>query len=356
MAGVIGKGLTSESGSGQISYGTRARVSLQGPFQFFVPSENRGALFYGKSTVLVGKNCNFTLQMPTIALTCSDGEFGVDLDRSGDGWIHVFRGEATLWLHDSGVETTRKIVLGESESVQIGQRGGGCVATVIHDARLAASLASRLPPRMPRQESAAFAERKATDRLPAQTPPQAALARKQDISRPPGTAANTAAASEGGTSAMLILVSMPGSPSGAAGPTCRTFSTRFSLAQLAPRVNPSALVPGTSMLHLRFVAQGVVITAMRLNGQEVPLPEQRSDGAVRQVGAVMIRDGFVGGNRTDVLELDVRSHAARDRLLEAPVFGANPPVVVTAEVWTRNESMPAPPQASSAEGKAKRAK
>ena len=151
-ADMIGKGLVLESGARQFAYGTGTKVAWQGPFKFAVPSANSGALFYGKSTVSVTTDSPFSLQMPGTLLACSGGEFGVDLDRAGKGWIQVFRGGATLWLPDSGgLDATKKITLGENESVRVRLGDNGCTATVIHDAGLAAALAKRMPPRLPRQ-------------------------------------------------------------------------------------------------------------------------------------------------------------------------------------------------------------
>ena len=95
---MIGNGDISESESQQFAYRTGTKVSLRAPFKFGVPSANSGALFYGKSTVYVTTGSPFRLTMPNTKLTCSGGEFGVDIDRSGEGWIQVFRGGATLWV------------------------------------------------------------------------------------------------------------------------------------------------------------------------------------------------------------------------------------------------------------------
>ena len=154
-AQIIGTGPIVGSGARQFVYRTGTKVALQGPFKFGPTSADSGALFYGKSTIYVTTDSPFRLKMPNLMLICAGGEFGVDIDRSGNGWIQVFRGGMTLWLPSSEVlETTGKIALAENESVCIRQRdgGGGGIATVIHDASLAASLASRMPPRWPRQD------------------------------------------------------------------------------------------------------------------------------------------------------------------------------------------------------------
>ena len=71
---------------------------------------------------------------------------------------------------------------------------------------------------------------------------------------------------------------------------------------------------------------------MRLNGKDVPLPAQRLDGAVEQIGAVVIREGFVRGDRTNVLQIDMRKYGTRAR----PAPGhtrPRRPVLVTADIF-----------------------
>ena len=185
-ADMIGNGSISESGAQQFAYGTGTKVSLRAPFKFGVPSANSGALFYGKSTVYVTTGSPFSLTMPNTMLTCSGGEFGLEIDRSGEGWIQVFRGGATLWVPNSDVEARQKIVLGENESVRIRQGDGRCMATVIHDADLAASLAARMPPRLPPQDGG-------------KEPSPAALAWKPNATALKGSAAALPVAAETGT-------------------------------------------------------------------------------------------------------------------------------------------------------------
>ena len=99
---MIGQGIISEAGVRQFAYGTGTKVVLQAPFKFGVPNAKGGALYYGKSTVLVSGDSPFNLEMRGTVLTCSEGQYGVDVDRLGEGWIQVFRGEATLVLPGSG--------------------------------------------------------------------------------------------------------------------------------------------------------------------------------------------------------------------------------------------------------------
>ncbi len=334
-ADMIGNGSISESGAQQFAYGTGTKVSLRAPFKFGVPSANSGALFYGKSTVYVTTGSPFSLTMPNTMLTCSGGEFGVDIDRSGEGWIQVFRGGATLWVPNSDVEARQKIVLGENESVRIRQGDGRCMATVIHDADLAASLAARMPPRLPPQDGG-------------KEPSPAALAWKPNATALKGSAAALPVAAETGTFLLCARASTGKSPPDAPGSTNHTRGVRFSLSELLPHVNRADLVPGKCLLEVRFVARRFVVYAIRLNGKEIRLPEERFDGAVEQMGAVRIHDGFVGGDGTDVLEFDVRN-TEPGQVLPEVLDSDDGPVAARLRVFV---SKAAPPKAPSANNNA----
>ena len=269
----------------------------------------------------VEKGYNFTLSLPSIQLTCQGGEFGVELDRKGDGWIQVFAGTAAMQLLDSGGEATRvsrTISLGENESVRFRQSNGACVATVIRNAQLAVELAGRMPARLPPQNGGKEAD-------------PGRVGREQDAVAVPGNAVPRAART--GDNSSLLLVSSKTAlltrtaneqnchrPLPVVGSPCRKRTTS--------RRN---LVPGRVLLRLRFAVRRFVICAMRLNGNDVPLPEEPLAGTVRQIGAVTLPDGFLGGTGVNVVELDVRS-LEPGQVLPAELRGTDGPIVVTAEV------------------------
>jgi hypothetical protein len=325
MESLIGKEISTEmaGGGGQIAYNPGTTVSLQGPFNYRVLTDTSGAMRYGRSTVRVEKGYNFTLSLPSIEVTCQGGEFGVELDRKGDGWIQVFGGAVAVQLLDIGAEAaraTRTMSLGANESLRFRQRDGVCVATASRDAQLAASLAGRMPPRLP-------------PRLPlpsgGKEPMRVASAQEQDAVAMPGNAVPGAA--EAGDGSSLLLVSTQDGSLDPARPTSQIVTGRFSLSELAPHEKLEELVPGRKMLRLRFAARRFVISAMRLNGKSVPLPEEPLAGTVRQIGAVTLRDGFLGGNGVNILDLDVRS-LEPEHVLPAALRGTNRPIVVTAEI------------------------
>ena len=208
--------------------------------------------------------------------------------------------------------------------MQLTYCGAGCVATVIHDAGLAASLASRMPASGPRGGTAASWFLKTR------------LVAAEITKRPPAATASTAEEVATGNLSALTLISTKNVPSVAGEPPSYTVHKSFRLEQLAPRTLLSQLVPGRVALQFQFVARtAFMVCAARLNGRRVPLPEQRLDGAVRQSGAFLVEDGIVGAGGTNLLELDLRSADPRDELPEGPLTGENEPVAIIAEVWIR---------------------
>ena len=153
------------------------------------------------------------------------------------------------------------------------------------------------------------------------------------------------AASETGTLLTCVLVSTGKGPLDAPGSTNHTRGVRFSLSELMPHVNRADLVPGKCVLEVRFVARRFVVYAIRLNGKEIPLPEERFDGAVEQIGAVRIHDGFVGGDGTDVLEFDVRN-TEPGQVLPQVLDSDDGPVAARLRVFVAKAAPPNPPSAN----------
>jgi hypothetical protein len=299
---LIGRDLIAKEGFHcQLNYDEGMRVWVQGPFRYRVSSKTSGRIEYGRSTVRVAEGRDFALYMPAGELTCQGGEFGVDLDRAGEGWIHVFDGSATFWLYaDSKVAilgTNRHLSLGEGESARVRWQESSRTATVmvIHDRRLAASLASRLLPPLWPQEGGG--EPSPAETVERQGPPP--LPADADVVAD--------GASEIGAGSSSLLVSAPNSRSDAAGLKTYTRIAHFRLSELAPKAKLADLAPGRCVLELRFAAEQFVIYAIRLNGKDIPFPKEQFDGTVRQSGTMCVRDGFAGGNSVELLEIDVRA-------------------------------------------------
>ena len=337
---VTGKVLTVVSGLEELSYRAGTKVTLKGPAEFFVESGRSGDLFYGKSRVRVEKNCKFTLSTPTVVLTGADAEFGIEGDRVGDGWIQVFRGRAKLWMKAEGEEATREIVLDEHESAQLGQRGGTCIATIIHDADLAAALASRMPPREFRRDGKP---------LLAQA---AAGVRDRNAGPFSGEEVASVAATWSDNVPAPTRTSAPIAPHGVTGPTTYILRTHFT---------PSNLVPGKAAAEAgggRGLATSAVSCQHLYGPRHSPERQGYSDSraklryAVRQVGLLSISEGIVEGINT--LEFEVRSSDPRDVLPEGVLSGKDPPITVVGAVWTRPSSpakMPPPNRPNVKEGR-----
>ena len=108
------------SGLLEITYGSGAKVVLEGPVIYQVASPNHGYLRQGKLTVYVPRKGSgvggrgsgagqggsppsidaplFTLHAPNVVLTDRGGKLGIWVDRSGDSHTYVFDGRADLQL------------------------------------------------------------------------------------------------------------------------------------------------------------------------------------------------------------------------------------------------------------------
>ena len=69
---------------------------------------------------------------------------------------------------------------------------------------------------------------------------------------------------------------------------------------------------------------------------------QSHDGAVCQIGALVIRDGFFGGDRPNHLELDLHSADPRDFLPDGQLAAKDAPVAFSIEVWAPPSAIKSP--------------
>ena len=149
-----------------------------------------------------------------------------------------------------------------------------------------------------------------------------------------GAAPGPTGSSGGGVSASATIPVAWGLPTSSVGDGS-TAPRRLQPGSVLPQ--RCAGGPGAGKEHpARAVCRGALIVhAVRLNGRDLPLPAQGLDGAVRQVGALVIHDGFVGGKGTNVLELDISSKDRRDMPPVEPISAARPPLELSVEVWTQ---------------------
>ena len=193
------------------------------------------------------------------------------------------------------IRTTRTMSLGEGESLRFRRRDGACVATVIHDGRLAVELASRMPPRLPPQNGG---RRRRNSRRPG----------NKTALRMPGNA--LPAASGAGDDSSLAAASTQDGPFDAARP-----ETQIGIAGFTLSARGAALQAGRSRTRQVRVATAIRRTpvcdfahAPQWQGHSIAR-RSRFDGTVGQISAVTLRDGFLGGNGVNVLEFDVRARS-----------------------------------------------
>lgn len=124
---------TLSSGLMEITYGTGAKVILQGPVTYEVKSKNGGFLSIGKLTgkVEVKTAKGFSIRTPTATVTDLGTEFGVEVDKRGVTTSHVFRGLVRIQrLADDGKPEGDGQLLRENESARVERSGQGRIVVV----------------------------------------------------------------------------------------------------------------------------------------------------------------------------------------------------------------------------------
>jgi hypothetical protein len=141
------------SGLMEIAYDSGANVILEGPVTYVVDSPAGGYLSLGKLTAQLEKksevggqrsesadqqteiiNHQFAVRTPTAIVTDLGTEFGVEVDKTGRTFSHVFRGVVRLETTHAGPAGTAVRVLHENESARVETRrdadGNDAMATV----------------------------------------------------------------------------------------------------------------------------------------------------------------------------------------------------------------------------------
>ena len=124
---LLGRKYAMASGLMEITYGTGAKVILQGPVTYEVESKNGGFLPIGKLTGKVENDTakGFTVRTPTAIVTDLGTEFGIEVNKAGDTTSHVFRGsvEVQVVAADGKVEGNAQ-VLHENQSARVENNDG----------------------------------------------------------------------------------------------------------------------------------------------------------------------------------------------------------------------------------------
>jgi len=123
----LGRKYALESGLIEITYGTGAKVILQGPVTYEVESKNGGFLPVGKLTGKVEAETakGFAVRTPTAVVTDLGTEFGVAVDKAGATTSHVFRGAVQVRAVSSdGKPEGKTVVLRRNQSARVESRDG----------------------------------------------------------------------------------------------------------------------------------------------------------------------------------------------------------------------------------------
>jgi hypothetical protein len=145
----LGDTLAIRSGLLEITYGTGARVILQGPVTYEVESSVGGYLAVGKLTAKLERksevrgqrsepanqkseiaNQTFVVRTPTALVTDLGTEFGVEVDKHGDTTSHVFRGLVEVQPTSTNGQSAAPLRLTENESVRVEKQQDGRTITV----------------------------------------------------------------------------------------------------------------------------------------------------------------------------------------------------------------------------------
>jgi hypothetical protein len=310
------------SGLLEITYGTGARVILQGPVTYEIESPAGGFLSVGKLTARVGssteyevrsaekvagseaatiqkfeiRNPNFVVRTPTAFVTDLGTEFSVSVSRDGatDATVHV----GSVEMRAIGATGTGNAVrLTERQSARVLWINSGRDLRISRTKTSAAEFVREMPRPSKRRTVPTFStgvgvregEPDPHWQIVAVSNDPKFLARPAVVAKSyPGTWLNN----DAGESKWISLRSN----TAAANDVTYTFRTTFELA---------GAVPETAVLRGWFTVDNM-IRAIRLNGHPVPVPGHNIDkDSFDHFHRFTAKSGFVEGS--NVLEIDVEN-------------------------------------------------
>ena len=113
-----GQRLKLEKGLMQVTFGTGAKVVLEGPTDFTVTTPSQATLESGKIAAAVPRFARgYTILTPTAEIVDLGTEFGVDVDSAGRSQIHVFEGDVVARPRD-GASHSELIQARQDEAVE----------------------------------------------------------------------------------------------------------------------------------------------------------------------------------------------------------------------------------------------
>lgn len=316
----LGRHFSLVAGLLEITYENGAKVVLQGPCRFHANSHDGGYLEIGKLTANVEKRAEsgrgpkaarfhssptsrggwFAIRTPTAIISDLGTEFGVTVEESGASQADVFRGKIQVRLVAHEEEHERTVVVEENQSARIAP-GTSRRINVIRGS----SSQHVYVRQMPKPVRIALFNTGVGLNEGEKDPHWQLVARSDDPNFRPCPAV--------ATRAEVIHALLPNNPKisqwvsavGDGSPlpenVTYTFRTTFDLKGLSPK---------SARLRGRFLADDHV-TALRLNGRHIRVPEHRWGQPFIHWCEFKIAEGFLDGSNVldvDVLNSDPVSH------------------------------------------------
>ena len=335
------------SGLLRLTYRVGTIVILEGPAVYEVESVTGGALTFGKLTVNVGRGTPasmpavtpawrgpFSVRTPTavVDVRSQSTVFGVEVDRSGVGWVHAFVGHVTLGVAGRETGLVETVPLSDGQLARVEDRAGRLLVTCKEHAASPEMFANLtiLPPGSLTNGGKWLKELIADPGVPliaVGSEPGGTGSASGEWGRQPAADWTPAKSGAGGTG------SAGGTPAPGTGIGLNRRSGVIDTCRVTFQI--ADMVPGTVVLQGRFAAMNYV-TAMRLNGTTLAGPAQIGEDTARQSGVFAIRRGFVEGE--NVWEIDVNNRPPGTSLVVyAQLSGIRPPRAATlAEAFARS--------------------
>jgi hypothetical protein len=312
----LGDKIALQSGLMELTYNTGAKVILQGPTVYEVQSAAGGHLTIGKLTAKLERNerrtknrgvaaarsraqssaPTFTITTPTAIVTDLGTEFGVEVNGSKVTETYVFQGLVEVRPLDGSNKAASPVRLAAQQSIRV-PKDQDASSAFLREPMRPETFVRHMPPAGKRVPVAVYStgvnattwggDRHWTIERISNDPhfrPRAAVV---SYANPPNWLENLPGRSQ------WISVNSNGTP--VSNNAAYTFRTTFDLKGVRSE---------TMVLNGWFIADSYV-RAMRLNGQEVPVPPHRHEPPYDLFRRFAITKGFVDGE--NVLEIDVEN-------------------------------------------------
>ena len=132
---LTGQRLAVDAGLLEITYGSGARVVLEGPVEYTVAERNMGCLEHGRLVAQVPATANgFTVQTPGAKVTDLGTCFGLLVDKLGATEVHVFEGRVEVAQLASQTTGTKPTQLAKGQAVRYAAPGEPSLSLPLDDA------------------------------------------------------------------------------------------------------------------------------------------------------------------------------------------------------------------------------